>query len=580
MRNDRRLVLLTLLPLLAVGVGRADAFAQAVTPEDLVRADAFRGNWLTYGRTYNSQRFSPLAQITRATVKDLRPVWGASLGTTDGQEATPLVHGGRIYVTSAWAHLYVFNARTGRPLWRYIPEYPEGLATVLCCGANNRGVALLGGRVFLTTLDNKLVALDAGTGAEVWKQTFADWQDGFTATGAPLAVRQHIIVGVAGGEYGVRGFLKSFNAETGALEWTTYTVPGPGEPGNETWSGDAWQRGGAPTWVTGSYDPELNLVYWGTGNPGPWAPDAHPGDNLYTNCVLAINPDDGKIKWYFQYTPNDGWDYDGVNTPVLVDVPLQGKPVKALIQPNRNGFFYMLNRENGKFIYAMPMIDGINWTTGIDPVTGRPTPNPEKVVKTGGPTVEDIVPGLEGGVNWSPLAYNPHTRLAYVTVNDWSMSLKAEPVEYKRGQWYTGETYQMYQTEKPTGHLKAIDVVNRRIVWDWPSPLHLFAGALATAGGLVFTGDAYGYFRAFDDRTGTPLWKFQTGSAINAPAVSYEIDGVQYVAVLSGMGGDLGYYLAGQKSGMLWAFALRNLSVTEDESGGFPQTNENLKRKP
>ncbi|MGH2668340.1 MAG: PQQ-binding-like beta-propeller repeat protein, partial [bacterium] len=373
---------------------------------------------------------------------------------------------------------------------------------------------------------------------------------------------------------------KSFNAETGALEWTTYTVPGPGEPGNETWPGETWRQGGAPTWVTGSYDPELNIVYWGTGNPGPWDPNVRSGDNLYSNCVLAINPDDGKIKWYFQYTPNDGWDYDGVNTPVLVDVPLQGQPVKALIQPNRNGFFYMLNRETGKFIYAMPMIEGINWTTGIDPVTGRPTPNPEKVVKTGGPTVEDIVPGLEGGVNWSPLAYNPQTRLAYVTVNDWSMSLKAEPVEYKRGQWYTGETYQMYQTGKPTGHLTAIDVVNRRIVWDWPSPLHLFAGTLATAGGLVFTGDAYGYVRAFDDRTGAPLWKFQTGSAINAPVVSYEIDGVQYVAVLSGMGGDLGYYLAGQKSGMLWAFALRNLGVTEDESGGFPQTNDNLKRKP
>ncbi|MBX6322493.1 MAG: PQQ-binding-like beta-propeller repeat protein, partial [Rhodospirillaceae bacterium] len=349
-------------------------------------------------------------------------------------------------------------------------------------------------------------------------------------------------------------------AKTGALEWTAYTIPAPGEPGSETWpEGDAWKTGGGPTWLTGSYDPDTNTLYWGTGNPGPWQADARPGDNLWTCSTLALDPDTGKIKWGYQYTPNDAWDYDGMATPILIDVTIDGKPVKASVVSNRNGFFYVLDRTSGKFVYAIPLVEGINWTTGLDPQTGRPTINEAKKPRTGGGTVEPIVPGLEGGTNWFPPAYDPDLGLFFVAVNQWGMGLtpwEKGKLVYKPGDVYMGVDYQMYRMGDTIGHIKAIDVANKKVVWDVPSPLPFFAGMLATKSGVLFTGDQRGRLLALDAKTGKVLWKFQTGSGINASPITYELDGKQYVAVLSGLGGDPSFYYSAPKGGMLWVFAI------------------------
>jgi alcohol dehydrogenase (cytochrome c) len=544
--------------------------AAAQTSADLVAANQNRGEWLTYGRTYDNQRFSPLGQITPRNVAQLRPVWAASMGSLDGVEATPLIKDGVVYVSGAYSHVMAFDARNGQRLWHWAPEYAPELGTILCCGPVNRGVAILGDLVYVLTLDARLVALRKSDGTVAWEKAIDDWKRGVSATGAPLVVKNKVIVGIAGGEYGVRGYLRAYDATSGAIAWTTYTVPAPGEPGGDTWPGDTWKTGGGATWQSGAYDPQLNLLYWGTGNPGPWNSDLRKGDNKWTCSLIALDPDSGAIKWGYQYTPNDGWDYDGNNAPILADVTLGGKAVKAALQANRNGFFYVLDRTNGKFLFAVPTVEGINWTTGLDPVTGRPNVNESMRPLADGKTVRPIVPGLEGGTNWFPMAYNPDMGVAFVPTNTWAMALtgyKPEDIKYEPGKVYMGMDYKMHRIGEKIGHLRAFDVANQKWLWEIASPLPLFSGVLATKSGLVFTGDQLGFFFAADAKTGKVLWRFQTGSGINASPISYALDGKQYVAILSGLGGDPSFYFKGPKGGTLWVFALDNLSADTAGAG-------------
>ena len=550
------------------------ASAGPVTSEDLVKAGENAGEWLMYGRDYRNWRYSPLAEITPENANKLTPVWAMSTGGKfGGLESTPLYRDGTLYFSADYARVFAVDARSGVIKWRYEPEYEEGFAAILCCGPIHRGLALKDDLVLVARLDAKLVALNRNDGKVVWEAKIDEWKNGVSTNSAPLVVGDHVIVGVSGGEYGVRGHLTSFNAKDGKMEWQTYTIPAPGEPGSETWpKDDSWKHGGGPTWITGSYDSDTNTLYWGVGNPGSWAYETHPGDNLWTESMLALDPDTGKIKWGYQYTPNDPWDYDGMATPILVDATVDGQPRKAAVVSNRKGFFYAIDRTNGQFMYAIPLVEGINWTSGLDPKTGRPHINEALKPKVGGPTVGPIVPGLEGGTNWFPPAYDPDTGLFYANVNQWGMGLTAwakEKLQYKPGDFYQGADYQMHRMGDTIGRIKAIDVANKRVVWEVQSPLPMFAGLLVTKGGVLFTGDQRGRILAFDAKTGKELWKFQTGSGINASPITYELDGKQYVAVLSGMGGDPAFYYSAPKGGMLWVFAIDG-KVEEGE--GYNQT--------
>ncbi len=538
----------------------ATAHAAAVNDNSLLKAASDTSGWLNYGRTYDNHRYVPLDQITPQNINRLHPAWAFSLGgQLGGTEATPIVHDGVIYVSADYSRVFAIDAHTGVMKWAFVPKYDDSLTAKLCCGPINRGVAIYGDMVYVGTLDARLIALNKDTGKVVWQQTIGDWKKGYTSTGAPLIVKGQVLMGVGGGEYGVRGYIKSFDAKTGKLKWTTYTVPGPGQPGHDTWPGDTWKTGGGSTWITGVYDPELNLIYWGTGNPGPWNSDLRKGDNKWTDSVLALNPDTGKIVWAYQYTPNDAWDYDGTCAPILTDVTVDGVTHKALVQANRNGFLYVIDRTNGKFLYAKATVPGINWTSGLDPKTGRPHVNKGMRPTSGGKTVKPIVPGLEGGTNWFPIAYDPDLHYVFLNSNDWAMSLKAWPkkeVKYKAGDVYMGVDYQMYRLKDHIGRIMAFDLNKGDFAWQVSSSLPLFSGLLATKSGLVFTGDQRGYFMALNAKTGKVLWRFQTGSGINASPISYELDGVQYVAILSGLGGDPSFYYDNPKGGMLWVFAL------------------------
>jgi alcohol dehydrogenase (cytochrome c) len=537
------------------------AHGKPVTSEDLVKAQENTGEWLTYGRDYRNWRYSPLKEITPDNAAKLSPVWAMSTGGKfGGLESTPLFRDGVLYFSADYARVFAVDAKSGNIVWRYEPEYEQGFDAMLCCGPIHRGLALKDDMVFVARLDAKLVALNRADGKVVWEAKIDEWKNGVTTNSAPLVVKDHVIIGVSGGEYGVRGYLKSFNAKTGALEWQTFTVPAPGEPGSETWpKDDTWKSGGGPTWLTGSYDAETNTLYWGVGNPAPWPAETHLGDNLWTESMLALDPDTGKMKWGFQYTPNDPWDYDGMATPILIDTKIDGQDRKLAVVSNRNGFFYAIDRTNGQFVYAFPLVEGINWTSGLDPKTGRPKVNEALKPKVGGGTVKTIIPGLEGGTNWFPPAYDPDLGLFFVSVNQWGMGLTAwekSKLLYKPGDFYQGADYQMYRMGETIGRIKAIDVTNKKVAWEVKSPLPLFAGMLATKGGVLFTGDLRGRFLAYDAKSGKELWKFQTGSGINASPITYELDGKQYVAILSGLGGDPTFYFSAPKGGMLWVFAI------------------------
>jgi alcohol dehydrogenase (cytochrome c) len=502
----------------------------SVTFERIRNADAEPWNWLTYSGQYNGQRFSRLASITTANVRRLRIKWIYQLRTMDTIQTTPLVADGVMYLTRA-NDVIALDAATGRPYWTYSHPVPPGVA--FCCGRQNRGLALMDGRLFLATLDARLVALDAASGSLLWSTPIAEARDGYSSTGAPLVVKDKVITGIAGGEFGARGFVDAYDVTNGTRLWRFQTVPGPGEPGHETWAGDSWRSGGAPTWTTGSYDPALNLLYWGVGNPGPdWNGIQRAGDNLFSDSVLAIDPDTGSLRWHFQFTPHDEHDWDATQVPVLVDASFNGRVRKLLYTANRNGFFYVLDRQTGEFLlgreFAMQ-----TWADGLD-ARGRP------ILKPGtAPTIEGVVvaPPSNGATNWWPPAYSPDTGWFYVMAYDGRGAFFSSNVEdsYARGAMYLGGSA---SDDDPSNAgisaVRALDPLTGRRVWEFPLASKSSSGLLASAGGLLFGGSIDGYVFALDASTGAERWHVSVGGAVLAPPIAYAARDVGYVAVAAG----------------------------------------------
>ncbi|MDN4984004.1 methanol/ethanol family PQQ-dependent dehydrogenase [Bradyrhizobium sp. WYCCWR 13022] len=540
----------------------ACSVASAQTTDQLVKGATDTSNVLNYGMGYNLQRFSTLNQINKDTVKNLVPVWNYSLNDDRSEESQPLVYQGVIYVTSHNATMAV-DAKTGKQIWKTKIEYPAETPRIVCCGIINRGAALFDGKLFRTTLDANVIALDIKDGKELWRQKAADIKEGYSMTVAPLVADGVVITGISGAEFGTRGFIDGWDPATGKHLWRTHSIPSPDEPGGDTWKGDTWKLGGGSTWITGSYDAELNTVYWGIGNPGPFNAAVRPGDNLYTCSVLAMDPKTGKIKWHYQFSPNNPFDYDAVAEMVLADVNVEGKPTKVLMDANRNGFFYVLDRTNGKLLAANPYVK-VNWATGVDMKTGRPIET--DVVKDAreGKKVT-VYPSILGGKNWEPMSFNPQTGLAYANTLAFGGKYKSEPATFKQGEWYLGMdlTDPWEWGTGPRGHLKAIDPMTGKAKWEAASDIPRFSGVLSTAGGVVFTGALTGEFEAFDAENGKKLWQFQTGSGIEGQPVTWQQDGVQYIAVTSGYGGVYSLFSGDERlakvppGGSLWVFAVK-----------------------
>ncbi|ERF81941.1 methanol/ethanol family PQQ-dependent dehydrogenase [Bradyrhizobium viridifuturi] len=537
--------------------------ASAQTNEQLVKGATDTSNVLNYGMGYNLQRFSTLNQINKDTVKNLVPVWNYSLNDDRSEESQPLVYQGVLYVTTHNATIAI-DAKTGKQIWKTKVEYPAETPRIVCCGIINRGAALYDGKLFRTTLDANVIALDAKTGKELWREKAADIKEGYSMTVAPLVADGVVITGISGAEFGTRGFIDGWDPATGKKLWRTYTIPTPDEPGGDTWKGDTWKLGGGSTWITGSYDAELNTVYWGIGNPGPFNAAVRPGDNLYTCSVLALDPKTGKIKWHYQFSPNNPFDYDSVAEMVLADMNVEGKPTKVLMDANRNGFFYVLDRTNGKLLAANPYVN-VNWATGVDMKTGRPIETDIVKDARDGKKVT-VYPSILGGKNWEPMSFNPQTGLAYANTLAFGGKYKSEPATFKQGEWYVGMdlTDPWEWGTGPRGHLKAIDPMTGKAKWEAPSDIPRFSGVLSTAGGVVFSGQLTGEFEAFDADTGKKLWQFQTGSGIEGQPITWQQDGVQYVAVNSGYGGVYSLFSGDERlakvppGGSLWVFAVKN----------------------
>ena len=537
--------------------------ASAQTTDQLVKGASDTANVLNYGMGYNLQRFSPLTQINKDNVKNLVPVWNYSFADDRSAQSQPLVYQGVIYVTNHNATMAV-DAKTGKQIWKTKVEYPAETPRIVCCGIINRGGAIYNGKLFRTTLDAHVIALDMQTGKELWRQKAADIKEGYSMTVAPLVADGVVITGISGAEFGTRGFIDGWDPETGKRLWRTHTVPSPEEPGGDTWKGDTWKLGGGSTWITGSYDPELNTVYWGIGNPGPFNAAVRPGDNLYTCAVLALEPKTGKIKWHYQFSPNNPFDYDAVAEMVLADMTIEGKPTKVLMDANRNGFFYVLDRTNGKLLAANPYVK-VNWATGIDMKTGRPIETDVSKDAREGKKVT-VQPSILGGKNWEPMSYNPQTGLAYANTLNIGGNYKAEPAVFKQGEWYLGMdlTDIWAWPDGPRGYLKAIDPMTGKAKWEVGSDIPRFSGVLSTAGGVVFSGQLTGEFDAFDANDGKKLWSFQTGSGIEGQPVTWQQDGVQYIAVTSGYGGVYSIFSGDERlakvptGGSLWVFAVKN----------------------
>lgn len=542
---------------------------------DEIKADAeTTGDVLTLGMGWAQQRYSPLDQINAGNVKRLVPVWNYSLGDNQGQEAQPLVHNGVMYMTTHDA-THAIDVKTGRNIWVHKIEYPPETARIVCCGIVNRGAAIYDGKLYRATLDGNVIALSMASGEELWRSNAGSIDDGYSMTLAPLVTPHAVITGISGGEYGTRGFIDGWDHATGKHLWRRYTIPSPGEKGSESWPGDTWKHGGAPTWITGSYDPELNLVYWGTGNGGPWNAEFRKGDNLYITSTLALRPENGEIAWHFQYSPNDPYDYDETAESMLVDMEIDGQMRKTLIHIARNGFLYVLDRTNGKLLAANQYVRHLNWATGIDMATGRPIESDLTKKMRGG---EEIIvwPGAFGGKNWFPGSYSPKTGLVYS--NTLEMGMGYSPIEPKlvKGTFYLGidlsKALFYFKEGEQHGFLRALDPLTGKTKWEHGFDLAQWAGTIVTGGDLVFTGTQTGEFMAFDAKDGTKLWQFQTGSGIIGQPVTYEIDGVQYVTIASGAGGGYRAYfplLAGttapdlvakltsiQPGGSVWTFAL------------------------
>jgi alcohol dehydrogenase (cytochrome c) len=497
-------------------------------------------NWLTYSGSTMSQRYSTLNQITPENVKNLELQWMFQARSLEKFEATPLVVDGILYTVQAPNNVVALDAVTGRVFWTY--PYVPARAARPCCGQVNRGLAILGDTLFMGTIDAHLIALDAKSGKPIWNVAVAKASAGYALTHAPLVVKDKVIVGTAGGEYGIRGFIAAYDVKTGNEAWRFYTIPGKGEPGNETWKGDSWQHGGASVWVTGSYDPALNLTYWGIGNPGPdWNGDTRDGDNLYSDCVVALDPDTGKLKWYFQFTPHDTLDYDAVQVPVLADMEWQGQQRKVMLWANRNGFYYVLDRTSGQFLTGKPF-STVTWAKGLDEA-GRP-------MRVSGiePTTEGqrVYPGVQGATNWYSPSFSPRTGLFYIPAWDkYSSVFVKVPTEYTEGRRYVGTSPRslvgiqgttVNQRKEDEGYsaIRAIDPKTGQQKWEFKMLDVTDAGILTTATDLLFSGGREGYFYALDGRNGDLLWKANVGGAVASGPISYAVNGKQFIAVSAG----------------------------------------------
>jgi len=528
-------------------------------------------NWLMYRGTYDSHGFSPLDEINSRNVKKLKPLWTLSTGMREGHQSPPIVNDGYLFITTPHNHVMAVNAVTGDLLWRYVRELPEDQVQM---HPTNRGVALYDDLVLMATADCYVVALDAKTGEVVWETLIENYESGYYMTLSPLVASGKVMVGVSGGEFGIRGFVEALDAKTGEKAWKTYTIPAPGEPGSETWFGDSWKTGGVPVWITGSYDKETNLSYWGTGNGGPWMGDTRAGDNLYATSVIAIDVENGRIRGHHQYHWNDSWDWDEVSAPLLIDFSRKGELIKGLVHPGRNGYLWFLERgkEDIKFIDAQAYVKQDVFLS-LDPVTGRPTYDESKKPKTG--QGAHFCPSHWGGKDWPPAAFNPETRLLFVPANDNVCAFMiGEEIEYREGREFMGTDWEESRLEltkeadEYIGELQAWHVDKRQKVWSYKFKNQNWGPVLATAGNLVFMGGTSDrYFRAFDAKNGRLLWQQRTNSGITGVPSSFEVDGKQYIAVLSGWGVDAqresdSLALVGRppqkvpQGGVLWVFGL------------------------
>ena len=496
-----------------------------VTFDRLLNSSNEPQNWLTYSGDYTGRRFSALNEVNRANARSLVAKWVYQTGATGKFETTPLVVDGILYATGQDDRAFALDARTGRPVWMYQRQLPADIRP--CCGRVNRGLAILGDKVFLGTLDAHVIALDAKTGNVVWDVSTADYTQGYSFTLAPLVVKNLVILGVSGGEYGIRGFIDAYDADTGQRKWRFNTVPGPGEPGHETWESDSWKIGGAPAWMTGVYDRATNQLFWPTGNPSPSnRGEGRAGDNLYSNSLLALNADSGKLNWYFQFTKHDEHDWDATQVPIMIESG--GKHLIA--QANRNGFFYVLDRATGKLLSANAY-GRITWSDSKDK-EGRPVATNDSSPT---PTGRTVCPGALGTTNWMSPSFNAQIGLFYVSAREQCDIFSTAPQPYEAGHAYYGSAYFPSDEAEPYwGALRAIDPGSGLTKWEFRHPSPTWSGVLSTAGGLVFTGDAEGNFIALDGATGHPLWHFQMGGAVYASPMAFAVDGKEYIAIAAG----------------------------------------------
>ena len=497
----------------------------------LLSAGAFaqNGNWLTYSGNYAAHRYSPLNQITTANVARLKPAWVYQVQDSGSVQTTPIAVDGVLYVTEPPTIVTALDARTGRRLWTYRRQLPRDLQTI-GFGRVNRGVAIIGDTVYVGTLDAYMVALDAKSGAVRWETKVADYKLGYCITGAPLAVKDKIITGTSGGEAGIRGFIDAYDAKTGKRIWRFHTVPGPGELGHDTWAGDSWKTGGGSSWLTGSYDLDLNLIYWGIGNPGPdWNGDGRAGDNLFSGSLVALDADSGERKWHFQFTPHDVHDWDATEIPVLFDATIRGTPRKVVAMANRNAFYYVLDRATGAFLVGTQYAKQ-TWAKGLDD-KGRPI-----LIANTEPSIEGTLvwPSLQGATNWFSPSYNPVTRTFFVAVREMGAYYYKGEAEYRPGTFFAGGGERALAGDEARGLIRALDAATGKLKWEFPLHSPPWAGVMATAGGLVFGGSEEGNFYALDAATGKPLWEFQTGGRMPSNPMSYLFEGRQYVAMPAG----------------------------------------------
>jgi alcohol dehydrogenase (cytochrome c) len=521
----------------------AGSLLAQVSFDRILKANQEPQNWLTYSGTTMSQRHSPLTQITPENVKNLELQWVYQARSLEKYEATALVVDGIMYTVQAPNDVIALDAVTGRVFWTY--QFPVAPEARPCCGRVNRGLAILGDTLFMGTIDAHLIAIDAKNGKPLWNTTVAKAESGYALTHAPLVVNDKVIVGTAGGEFGIRGFIAAYDVRTGKEAWRFYTIAGPGDPNQKTWGGDSWKTGGGSVWVTGSYDPQLNLTYWGIGNPGPdWNGDSRPGDNLYSDSVVALDADTGKLKWYYQFSPHDEFDYDSVQVPVLADMQWKGAPRKVMLWANRNGLFYALDRTTGEFLMGKPFVE-VNWMSGFDE-KGRPMRVPGKVPSKEGTLIS---PGNQGGTNWYSPSYSPRTGLFYIPT--WagyvSTYVKHDGEEYEEGRRYAGgaprqqvplgqaQVRQNFRKEdEGHGAIRALDASTGERKWEFKMNDVTDAGILTTASDLLFSGGREGYFFALDARNGSLLWKAAVGGAVASGPMTYSVGGRQYVAVAAG----------------------------------------------